>query len=212
MRRHIVRSEARERGAILVFALFLIVLLAVIGIALINTAGRDRIAAAQAATRERAFACAEAGLQYGRRYFGRVYEGTHGWNDYLDGTTPGYAYTPGSTTPPTLSALPRQVRGATDGSTYDTGTLVDGAPQFWVSIRDDDDERPSGIATDVPTKDNNEAVILRSECTAFYYTEGGKDVSAAVEAVMVHVQNASGYGNASLTSNSPDVVGRLGSD
>lgn len=211
MRRHVVRPEARERGAILVFALFLIALLAVIGIALINTAGRDRIAAAQAATRERAFACAEEGLQYGRRYFGRVYEGTHGWNDYLDGTIPGYRYTPGSTTPPRPSSLPRQVRGATDGSTYDDARWS-AAPQFWVSIRDDDDERPNGIATDVPTKDNNEVVILRSECTAFYYTEGGKDMTAAVEALMVHVQNASGYGNASLTSNSPDVLGKLGSD
>lgn len=209
MRRHVVRPEARERGAILVFALFLIALLAVIGIALINTAGRDRIAAAQAATRERAFACAEAGLQYGRRFFGREYEASHGWNDYLDRTTkPGYAYPQAATLP----GLPKQVRGASDGSTYDAGTQVDGRPQFWISIRDDDDERPNGIATDVPTKDNNEAVILRSECTAFYYTEGGKDMTAAAEALMVHVQNASGYGNASLTSNSPDVLGKLGSD
>jgi Tfp pilus assembly protein PilX len=212
--RHIVRPEARERGSILVFALFLIVLLAVIGIALINTAGRDRIAAAQAATRERAFACAEAGLQYGRRFFGREYEASHGWNDYLNPTAA--SYKPGYKHPPDpdarLSTFPKQVRGASDGSTYDTGTLVDGSPQFWVSIRDDDDERPNGIPIDDPAKDNNETVILRSECTAFYYTERGQDMTAAVEALMVHVQNASGYGNAQTTSNAPDVVGRLGTD
>jgi Tfp pilus assembly protein PilX len=203
-----VRPTSPERGSILVLALFFVLLLAVVGIALVNTAGRDRIAAATAATRERAFACAEAGLQYGRRYFGRSYEASHGWNDYLSGTLPGYRFTPGSTAP-ALSTLPKQVRGASDGITYDAGTQVNGAPQFWVSIRDDDDERSSGQPDDA-ARDNNETVIVRSECTAFYYEEAGEKMTAAVEGMLVHIQNASGYGNAQITSNAPDVLGQLG--
>lgn len=206
--RHVVRPAPRARGSVLVLALFLVVLLAVVGIALVNTAGRDRIQAAQAATRERAFACAEAGLQYGRRFFGRAYEASGGWNDYLSGTVPGYHWVPGSAAPD-IDDLPRQVRGASDGTTYESGTRVNGSPQFWVSIRDDDDERPSGQPDD-PARDNNESVILRSECTAFYYTERGQNMTAAVEALVSHIQNASGYGNAQITSNAPDVLGQLG--
>jgi hypothetical protein len=202
----------RDRGSILILAMFFVLLLAVIGVALINTTGRDRIAAAKAATRERAFACAEAGLQYGRRFFGRNYEKSSGWNDYLNGTTPGYKYSPTSTT--RLGDFPKEVRGASDGTTYDPGTTVNGGSQFLVSIYDDDDERPNGQPAapldDVPTKDNNETVILRSECTAFYYEEQGVTYTAAVEAVLAHIQNASGYGNAQITSNAPDVLGDLG--
>jgi hypothetical protein len=207
--RHVAGRPA-ERGSILVLALFFVLLLAVIGLAIIKTTGRDRIRAAQAATRERAFACAEAGLQYGRRYFGRVYEATGGWNDYLSASTPGYVWNPGSAAPD-LDDLPRQVLGKSDGTSWDDGVLVDGSPQFWVSIRDDDDERPSGQADD-PARDNNETVILRSECIAFYYTEGGRDMTAAVEGLLSHVQNASGYGNAQVTSNAPDVLGQLGTE
>jgi Tfp pilus assembly protein PilX len=204
MPRPILREPA-ERGSIMVLAIFFILLLAVIGVAIVKITGRDRVAAAQAATRERAFACAEAGLQYGRRFYGRTYEASNGWNDYLNGTAAGYRY-PQSTP---LANLPKQVRGASDGSTYDPGTTVDGRPQFWVSIYDDDDERPSG-QPDNPARDNNETVILRSECTAFYYLEQGEQRTAAMEAVLVHIQNASGYGNAQITTNAPDVLGQLG--
>jgi Tfp pilus assembly protein PilX len=183
----------------------LILALAVIGVMVLQHAGRDRIAAAQMGSKERAFACAEAGLQYGRRYFGLNYEASHGWNDYLNGTVPGYTYT----ATPSLSSVPKQVRGMSDGSTLDVGAGYNGSSQFWVSIRDDDDERPSGLGDD-PTRDNNEAVILRSECTAFYYLEGGEQRTAALEVLLSHVQNASGYGNAQITSNSPDVLGQLG--
>jgi hypothetical protein len=200
------RAGPAEHGSVLVLAMALILALAVIGVMVLQHAGRDRIAAAQMGSKERAFACAEAGLQYGRRYFGLNYEASHGWNDYLNGTVPGYTYTAS----PTLSSLPKQVRGMSDGSTLDAGAGYNGSSQFWVSIRDDDDERPSGIATDDPTRDNNETVILRSECTAFYYLEGGEQRTAALEVLLSHVQNASGYGNAQITSNSPDVLGQLG--
>jgi Tfp pilus assembly protein PilX len=185
-----------------------VLLLAVVGVLVVRHAGRDRIASAQMVSKERAFACAEAGLQYGRRFFGLNYEAAHGWNDYLNGTTPGYTYDP-STTAPALSTLPKQVRGASDGSVYDTGTTYNGSPTFWVSIRDDDDEAPAGQANNA-ARDNNEAVIVRSECTSFYYLEGSNERTAAVEGLLAHIQNASGYGNAQVTSNSPDVLGQLG--
>lgn len=192
----------------LILALFLILVLAVIGMMVLRDAGRDRVSAAQMGSKERAFACAEAGLQYGRRFFGQRYETSHGWNDYLGGTTAGYTYDPANARP-SLGGLPVQVRGKSDGSGFDPGADYDGNYQFWVSIRDDDDERPGGVADD-PQKDNNEAVIVRSECTMFYYVEGGQERTAAVEALLVHVQNSSGYGNAQVTSNSPDVLGRMG--
>lgn len=78
-----------------------------------------------------------------------------------------------------------------------------------MSIRDDDDEAPAGQVNNA-ARDNNEAVIVRSECTAFYYLEGSDERTAAVEGLLAHVQNASGYGNAQVTSNSPDVLGQLG--
>jgi Tfp pilus assembly protein PilX len=200
---------ASQRGSMLLLAMFFVLLLAVVGVLVVRHAGRDRIAAAQMVSKERAFACAEAGLQYGRRFFGLNYEASSGWNSYLNGTTPGYKYDPATDAAPTLSTLPGQVRGKSDGSTYDAGTTYNGNPTFWVSIRDDDDEAPSGLAND-PTRDNNEAVYVRSECTAFFYVEGAEERTAVVEALLVHVQNASGYGNAQITSNSPDVLGQMG--
>ncbi len=208
-----MRAGARRRtdqgGSMLILAMFFVLLLAVVGVLVVRHAGRDRIMSAQMVTKERAFACAEAGLQYGRRFFGMSYEASNGWNDYLDGTKPGYTYDPQSTLSVNVGTLPPYVRGAFDGATYDPGTTYEGAPMFWVSIRDDKDEEASG-QTDNPRHDNNEAVILRSECSAFYYVEGGQDRTAVVEGLLVHVQNASGYGNAQVTSNSPDILGQMG--
>lgn len=213
-----VRSREGERGSVLILAMFLVLLLAVVGAMVIRHAARDRIAAAQMGSRERAFACAEAGLQYGRRFFGLRYEASHGWNDYLDGTLAGFTYDPATydpANPPVLSDRPLEVRGASDGAAFDPGADYEGASQFWVSIRDDDDERPGpGVAppADDPTRDNNESVILRSECTAFFYLEGGREQTAALEVQLAHIQSASGYGNAQITSNSPDVLGTLGTE
>jgi hypothetical protein len=156
--------------------------------------------------------CAEACLQYGRRFFGRDYETTHNWNDYLDLSTTGYRYDPSLATPdePGISDRPTQTRGQSDGTNFDAGADLDGDgnADFWVSIRDDDDERPLG-ATDNRTRDNNETVILRSECTndAWAQEVGGQRSHAVIETVLTHVQGASGYGNAQITSNSPDIVG-----
>lgn len=207
-------ARAGQHGSVLILAMFLVLLLAVVGVMVIRHAGNDHIAAAQMGSKERAFACAEAGLQYGRRFFGLRYEASHGWNDYLDGTIAGYTYDPATydpANPPVPSGLPLRVRGASDGATFDPGADYDGASQFWVSIRDDDDERPDGQVDD-RTRDNNESVILRSECTAFFYLEGGREQTAALEVQLAHIQSASGYGNAQITSNSPDVLGSLGTE
>jgi hypothetical protein len=206
-------SRRSERGSVLVIALVLVAVLLVAGIAIIRIAGNDRTDAAKMGGRERAQICAEAGLQYARRFFGQNYEGSHQWNDYLDLTTAGYRYDPEHfpSDVPDLAHRPAQTRGKSDGATFDPGADLDGdgRPDFWVSIRDDDDEAPLGAA-DSRTRDNNETVILRSECTneAWSYEEGGQRRHAIVEALLTHVQGASGYGNAQITSNSPDVVGQ----
>lgn len=199
-------SRRSERGAALVLALMLVALLLVLGVAMIRIAGNDRVDAARMGVRERAQICAEAGLQYGRRFFGQSYEATHNWNDYLDGTSAGFAYDPDAV----LEDLPAQVFGKSDGTAFDPGADLDGDGQadFWVSMRDNDDERPLGGA-DAPTRDNDESVILRAECInpAWRFVDGGQERRAVIEAVFTHIQGASGYGNAQITSNSPDIVG-----
>jgi hypothetical protein len=209
------RTHAGERGAVLLLALALIAVLLVVGTAILRIAGKDRMAAARLGTKERAMLCAEAGLQYGRRLFGTSYEATHNWNDYLDETSPsyvaGYRFDPRAPLgdAANVSNRPLEARGKSDGATFDPGADLDqdGNPDFWVSIRDDDDERPGGIDDD-PRRDNNERVILRSECTSLVYDGLGGRQHAVVESIFAHVQGASGYGNAQITSNSPDIVGQ----
>jgi hypothetical protein len=209
-------ARRHERGSALVFAIALVLAITVVGMGILKLTANDRIDAAKHGKRERAQACAEAGIQYGRRFFGLQYVQSNGWNDYLDGVTkPGYRFDPTLPTPDTmptnLALLPKEVRGASNGVDLDAGADVDndGRPDFWVSIRDDDDERPNGAVNDVKTRDNNEVVILRSVCTApgLLMTEGGRESAAVIEVVLAHVQGTSGYGNAQVTSNSPDIVG-----
>jgi hypothetical protein len=208
----------RERGAIargsaLVFALLVVLLLASAGVAIIRYAGGDRVDAAKLATKDRALACAEAGLQYARRFFGSRYDTSDNWNDYLRAPTssvPGYRYDPGEGDPRSLATRPMQTRGKSNGTSFDPGADIDGDgnPDFWVSVRDDDDERPLGALHD-PTRDNNELIIIRSECTnpAYAVVEGGQSRAAVVEASLSHVQGSSGYGIAAGGSNSADLVG-----
>jgi hypothetical protein len=206
------------RGSALVFAMGLMILLAVAGIALVNYAGNDRIDAARFGVKDRGLACAEAGIQYGRRFFGSSYEQSSNWKDYLTTPTtalPGYRFdesaTPADPDPrPNLTNVPVQTRGKSNGSTFDAGADLDGdgTADFWVSVRDDDDERPLG-APHNPGRDNNETIIIRSECTnpAFAITEGGVSRNVVLESALSHVQGSSGYGIAAGGSNSPDLVG-----
>ncbi len=205
-----------QRGAVLLLALALMLAIALIGVAVLRVAGNDRMEAARMGVKERGQMCAEAGLQYGRRFFGLRYEVTHNWNDYLNGGVTGfgkdYRYDPSLGDVPDIADRPMKTKGQSNGTSFDTGADLDGdgKPDFWVSIRDDDDEAPLG-ATDDRTRDNNETVILRSECInpQWQVEVGGTYQDVVLEAVLTHVQGASGYGNAQITSNSPDIVGTV---
>ena len=185
-------SRASERGVSLIFAIALVLALAVIGAAVIGYAGRDRIAAARMSVQERGLACAEAGIQYGRRYFGCNYKRTSNWNDILSGVTAGrYDPSLGDLYPASASAIPLALEGDSTGSgKLDKGTDLngDGNPSFWVSIRDDDDERPEG-APDNRTRDNNLTVFLRSECInpMWATVEGGVKRTAFIEGLLVYL-------------------------
>lgn len=204
------RRRPSERGVSLIFAMALVLALAVIGAAVIAYAGRDRVAAAKMSVQERGLACAEAGIQYGRRYFGCNYKRTNNWNGILSGATPGrYDPSLGDVYPASASDIPLVLEGDSTGSgTLDTGTDLngDGQPSFWVSIRDDDDERPLGAADD-PQRDNNLAVFLRSECInpQWAVVEGGLKRTAVIEVLLVYVPGSNTtYGKASSASNFPE--------
>ncbi len=210
-----MRANRRgQRGVTLVFAILIMLLVAVLSVAIINYAGRDRIAAARMSVQERGLACADAGIQYGRRYFGCLYKRTSGWNTILAGTVPGrYDPSLGDAYPTSLAAIDRRLKGDSKNSgTYDPGTDLDGdgQPDFWVSIRDDDDERPLGPSTlsnDDRTRDNNLSVILRSECLnpAWAVEVGGQRRTAVVEVLLVYLPNTiSPYGKATSSSDFPE--------
>lgn len=207
--------RAPARGSTLIFAMAIVLLLAVAGIALVNYAGGDRVDAAKLGAKDRGLACADAGLQYARRFFGARYTTSNNWNSYLIAPTtavPGFRYDAAMNDPrPDLTSVPAQTRGMSNGTSFDPGADVDGdgAADFWVSVHDDDDERPLGAAHDA-TRDNNETIIIRSECTnpAFAVKEGGRTRNVVVESALSHVQGTSGYGIAAGGSNSPDLVGR----
>ncbi len=206
-----------DRGSALVIAMALVLVLAVAAVALIRLTGADQTRAGVMGRTQRGVLCAEAGLQYARRFFGAAYETSNGWNSYLNGTTAGYRFDPGASPPDAhpdltnLGSIPKQALGYSNGSTLDPGADLDGDgnPDFWVSIRDDDDERPLGIAANDPTRDNNERIIIRSECInpGFTTTVSGSPVNAVAESYLLHVQGSSGYGTAQRGANATDLVG-----
>jgi hypothetical protein len=210
------RRAAHARGAALILALAIVLLLALAGVAIVRYAGGDRIDAAKLSSRDGGLACAEAGLQYARRFFGSNYatDDNNNWTVYLRAPTsavPGYRFDPrvGDPRPADFSALPPQTRGKSNGTDFDPGADDGhGNPIFWVSVHDDDDERPLGAADD-PAHDNNELIIIRSECTypAYAIVEGGQSRNVVLEASLSHVQGSSGYGIAAGGSNSADLVG-----
>jgi hypothetical protein len=208
------RRAALARGSALVLAMAIVLLLAVAGVAIVRYAGGDRVDAAKFGTRDRGLACAEAGLQYARRFFGSTYDTSNNWNNYLIKPTaavPGFRYdvNAGDPRPTDFTALPPQALGKSNGTTYDPGATDDnGNMLFWVSVRDDDDEAPLGAQND-PSRDNNELIIIRSECInpSYAIVEGGVSRNVVLEASLSHVQGSSGYGIAAGGSNSADLVG-----
>lgn len=198
-RRHqgFVARAKGARGASLLIAMFLMLVIATVSAALIQYAGKDRIAAGRMSVQDRGVACAEAGIQYGRRYFACNYKATNNWNSILDGTQPG-RYDPAfDPYPATQGDIPAVLQGDIDG---------DGVADFWFSIRDDDDERPLGNADD-PRHDNNQVVYLRAECInpAFAIESGGQRRTAVVEVMLAYVSNlVNPYGKATSASDFPE--------
>jgi len=205
-----------QRGVTMVFALMFMLLVAVLSVSIINFAGRDRIAAARMSVQERGLSCAEAGIQYGRRYFGCNYKGTNNWNGILAGTLAG-RYDPdlGDTYPSSASSIDRRLKGDRfDVGTLEPGTDLDGDGQadFWVSIRDDDDDRsgaadPSVAGANDRTNDNNLSVILRAECInpAWTVEVGGERRTAVIEVLLTYMPSSmSEYGKATSSSDFPE--------
>lgn len=204
------RRTVRATGSALIFAVAIVLALAVVGVLLVRMAGNDRIEAGMMGIKDRGLTCAEAGLQYGRSFYGSTYETSNGWNNYLAQGS-GYRYDPANgDARPDLATVPKQTLGYSNGTTLDPGANIGGTGQasFWVTIRDDDDERPVGLP-DNPSRDNNEVVIIRSECInpSFAETAGGVPKNVVLEAVLAHVQGSSGYGIATRGSNTSDLVG-----
>ncbi len=177
------RAIRAGRGASLIFAMALILLLAVVGVALVRYAGTDRVQAAQRSQEARSLACAEAGIQFGRRYFGCRYLTSNNWNDFLA--------PPGNRT---------VITGKVDGSTPGT--------DFEVSVQDDDDERPEGQPND-PARDNNLTLLLRSRCTApaFARLAGEAQYGAEIEVRLVYIPTVSEFGSAPSGSNANEAAG-----
>jgi hypothetical protein len=210
MRRLAIGDRASARGVAMLVAVLLVLVVAAIAAGIMRYAGADRIEAAKMSVKERGLACAEAGIQYGRRLFGCNYKTSNNWNDYLSGLRPGrYDPSLGDVLPTDFSAQPMELKGARSGGTaLDPGTDLDGdgQPDFWVSIRDDDDERPEGAA-DNRRRDNNLMVYLRSQCInpRFAVEVGGVKQAAVVEVLLAYVSGStSPYGKATSSSDFPE--------
>jgi len=181
-------SRSRERGATLIFAMALILALAVLGVGLIRYAGSDRVESARKSSEARSLSCAEAGIQFGRRLFGCAYKTSNNWNDFLQhnaGVEPA-------------------------GNRTERGGNIDGTSpgsDFVVSVQDDDDERPMGLADD-PARDNNLTLILRSRCInpRFASLQGGQRVGEVVEVRMVYIPGLSDHGSAPSGSNAMEAA------
>jgi hypothetical protein len=187
MARHLQRTLAAARGAAMLLAIVLMAILAIIGAAVMQSAGRDRIAAAKLGAQGGALACAESGLQFGRRYFGCAYKTSDNWNDFLSG------------------AREAKVTGDLDGKTP--------GKDFEVSIRDDDDEPAeldeNGVArNNDPNRDNNMTIVLESRCTAPGYApeENGQRVTKVIRALLTYVPGLSDVGAVTNSSNANEAA------
>jgi len=198
-----MRSASTQRGSVLLVVIGLIFIIAVTGVAMISITGADSAASGKASKQESAMACAEAGLQYGRAFFASKFLSTNSWNDYLSGARPG-RYDPvylgdGPAVGPTkignLAAIggpcPLELQGDSDcNGALDPGMDLDGdgKPDFLVTIRDNDDERSVGVA-DNRTRDNDQIVILRAECTnpRWATTINGVSQTAVIESTLHYI-------------------------
>jgi len=174
-------SRRGEGGAALIFAMALIVVLLIAGMALIQYAGADRVVSARKSAEARSLSCAEAGIQFGRRFFGCIYKDTKNWNDLL-------AYNAA------LGANRTAVTGKLDGSSP--------GQDFEVWVEDDDDEAPMGQPND-PARDNNLTLLMTSRCTnpAFAHHVADQLHGEVVQVRMVYIPGLSDHGSAPSGSN-----------
>lgn len=175
------------RGAALLLAIILMAMLATIGAVIMQSAGKDRIAAAKLGAEGGALACVESGLQFARRYFGCAYKTSDNWNDFLSG------------------AREATATGDLDGTTP--------GDHFEVSIRDDDDEPAEVDAAGAArgndlTRDNNLTVVVESRCIAPGYApeEDGRRVTKVVRALLTYVPGLSDHGSAPSGSNANEAA------
>lgn len=180
------RSGPAERGAALIFAMALIVVLLFAGVALIQYAGADRVVSARKSAEARSLSCAEAGIQLGRRSFGCRYKTSNNWNDLL-----------------VYNAAVNANRTLTTGNLDGTSPGQD----YEVSVEDDDDETPMGQPDD-PARDNNLTLIMRSRCInpAFAQQIADQPHGEVVEVRMVYIPGLSDHGAAPSGSNAMEAA------
>lgn len=174
--------RSAERGAILILVIVVVAILAAVSGALIGYAGQDRIQSAKTAQEARSLSCAEAGVQFGRRWFGCRYKTSDNWNAFLAG--------PGNRTVMT---------GNMDGTTPGT--------DFEVSVQDDEDEAPEGLAED-RARDNNLTLLLRSRCInpQFASVSADRRWGEAIEVRLVYLPSLSEHGSAPSGSNAMEAA------
>lgn len=163
-----------ERGSALIMAVAVVTILFLAGMGLLHYTGTISGSYARVKRHDTAFFCAEAGLQHGRRAFGRRFSE---WNTMLSN--------PGGVTDYPLV-------GDSDG---------DATNDYEVTIRDNEDE--FGPGGNDPDQDNDLRVIVRSECTkpGFETDDEPVVIEAIIRFVAPETPYEMGGGNASQSGN-----------
>jgi type II secretory pathway pseudopilin PulG len=179
-----------DRGASLILAIAVVLILAIISSALIQYAGQDRVQSAKKSQEARSLSCADVGIQVARRVVGCSYDvaKSHNWNDYLawnDAVVP-----PGNRT---------VITGNVDGTSPGT--------DFEVSVEDDRDEEPEGLPND-PARDNNLTLILRARCVNPQLASQMATTSygAEEEVRLVYIPGGSGLSSVGESTNANEVA------
>lgn len=181
-------SPRSARGASLLLVIAVVAVLAIVSAALIKYAGEDRVQSARRAQEARSLSCSDAGIQFGRRYFGCRYKTSNNWNDFI-------AWNDAVKPPGNRTVLTGNIDGTSPGG------------DFEVTVEDDRDEEPEGQPND-PARDNNLTVILRSRCInrQFASVAGGDDYGAVTEVRLVYIPGLSDHGSAPSGSNAMEAA------
>ena len=149
-----------QRGTAILTVVILTGILAFLVAALMTYAGNRRVRAAEVSRKVNRLACAEAGLELAKNYYGRNFGS---WNTYLNNPAQynpntytawmGYPGGPAPFDTPALQALRPELFGDIDG---------DGKPDVYIYIRDNADEltpAPNNFASD-----NDQNVFVGAIC------------------------------------------------